>query len=90
MWLAEDGWHIVYTTTKVEGGEHHGRFITMAYKPVGKGARGGRKGAQEWERTYLRAFSTRKAAKVRAVALYRQHSPRWDAAHPTGQEPETT
>lgn len=81
-WLAEDGWYVIYTTSKVQGGEHDGRYLTMAYKPVGQGARGGRATAQEWERVYLRAFTTRKAAKARAVALWRQHSPKWNAAHP--------
>jgi len=78
-WTAEDGWLIGYTTSRVEGGPHHGRFVTMTYKPTGAGARSGN--AERWERTYVRAFATRKAAKARALALYRQHSPKWDAKH---------
>lgn len=82
MWMAEDGWVIVYTTTRVEGGPHDGRFAVIAYKPVGKGSRGGRGKATEWTRHYWRGFATRKAAKARAVALYRQHSPKWAARVP--------
>lgn len=74
-WMAEDGWMIRYTTSRVEGGPHHGKFVTQALKPYGTGSRGGRKKAQQWTETYRRAFSTRKAARARAEALYRKHSP---------------
>lgn len=77
QWSAEDGWLIVYTTERVDRGRWAGKFVTMAYKPEGKGARSGN--ASRWRRVYARAFSTRKAAKARAIALYRQHSPLWDA-----------
>lgn len=78
-WLAEDGWYIVYTTSRVVGGPHDGKFVTQALKPYGRGARSGRRGAQQWVEVYRRAFSTRKAAKARAEALYRQHSPKYRA-----------
>jgi hypothetical protein len=81
-WHAEDGWIIIYTTSRIKGGPHDGKFLTQAFKPVGKGARAGRGKAQEWEQAYRRQFSTRKAAAKRADELYRQHSPKWDAAHP--------
>jgi hypothetical protein len=77
QWSAEDGWIIVYTTERVVGGRWAGRFVTMAYRPEGKGARSGR--AEHWRRVYARPFSTRKAAKARATALYAQHSPQWSA-----------
>lgn len=77
-WSAEDGWVIAYTTARVQGGPHDGRFVTQAFKPVGKGARSGN--ASELHQVYRRAFSTRKAAKARAEQLYRQHSPKYAAA----------
>lgn len=80
MWSAEDGWIIVYTTERVDRGRWAGKFVTMAYKPTGPGARTGK--AQRWTRVYARPFATRKAAKARATDLYRQHSPRWDARYP--------
>lgn len=82
QWHAEDGWIIVYTTERVDGGPWAGRFVTMAYKPLGKGARSGRGKADRWTRVYARPFTQRKAAKARALALYREHSPRWAARHP--------
>lgn len=72
FWAAKDGWRIAYTTERITGGPFDGRFATMAYKPVGKGARTGK--ANEWRRVYYRGFSTRRAARARAEALYRQHS----------------
>ncbi len=78
-WDCEDGWVTAYTTERVRGGPHDGRFVTMLYKPTGKGSRSGK--ASEWTRTYLRAFSTRKAARRRAETLFYQHSPRRAARH---------
>jgi len=71
-----DGWLVGYTTERVHDGPPaiRGKFVAMAYKPVGKGARGGRKTAQSWERVYQRAFVQRKAARARAETMYRQHS----------------
>lgn len=86
-WEAEDGWLVSYTTSRVDGGEFSGRFLVIAHRPVGPGARSGRGAAGTWRLAYSRAFATRRAAKARAVALYRQHSPRWDARHP--QQPGT-
>lgn len=78
-WTAEDGWVIVYTTERVDRGRWAGRFVTMAYKPVGSGARSGK--AKEWRRVYARPFTKRRDARARAIDLYREHSPRWDARH---------
>lgn len=75
QWSAEDGWLVVYTTERVDRGKWAGKFVTMAYRPEGKGARSG--SAERWRRVYARAFSTRKAAKARATALYADHSPKW-------------
>jgi hypothetical protein len=78
-WQAEDGWYIIYTTTRIKGGPHDGKFVVQAMKPYGKGARSGRKGAQQWVEAYRREFSTRKLARARAEALYRKHSPKYAA-----------
>lgn len=72
LWQCPDGWIVGYTTTRVERGPDAGRFVAVAYKPVGKGARSGR--AEQHVMTYQRAFSTRQAAKARAEALYAQHA----------------
>jgi hypothetical protein len=79
QWQAEDGWLIVYTTSRVEGGEYHGKFLAMAYRPEGKGARSGK--PTQWTIAYRRPFATRKTAKARATALYYRHSPRAAARH---------
>lgn len=79
QWECEDGWIVVYTTSRVSGGPHAGRFVTMSYKPQGTGARSGQ--AVRLKRNYLRAFSTRKAAKQRALEIYYQHSPKAKARH---------
>lgn len=70
-WQAGDGWIISYTTTRVQGGPHDGKFVTRTLKPTGPGARSGQ--AETYEENYRRAFTTRRAAKARAVALYDQH-----------------
>jgi hypothetical protein len=75
QWTAEDGWLVVYTTERVDRGRWAGKFVTMLYRPEGKGARTGK--AERWRRTYSRAFSTRKAAKARALDLYADHSPKF-------------
>ena len=82
QWHAEDGWIIVYTTSRIQDGPHDGRFLTQAFKPVGPGSKSGK--AESWVVAYERAFSTRKAAKDRALALYAQHSPKWAAKHGRG------
>lgn len=80
MWEAEDGWLIGYTTSRiVGGGSRAGRFAAFAYRPIGKGAR---TDPTRWKQTYFRLFSQRKSAKARALAMFRKHSPRWDARHP--------
>jgi hypothetical protein len=77
QWPAEDGWLIVYTTEKVDRGRWEGKYVTMAYRPYGKGSRSGRGKATQWRRVYARPFSTRKAAKARALDLYAEHSPKY-------------
>lgn len=72
LWQCPDGWVVGYTTSRVERGPDTGRFVTVAYKPVGKGARSGN--ADQLVMVYERAFSTRKAAKARAEAMYTKHS----------------
>lgn len=80
LWPCEDGWIVGYTTERIKGGPHDGKFVVLGYRPVGKGSRSGK--ADEAVLTYERAFSTRRAARRRADALYRKHSPKWDAKHP--------
>lgn len=77
QWTAEDGWIIVYTTERVDRGRWAGKFVTMAYRPEGKGSRTGK--ASSWRRVYARPFATRAAAKRRAMDLYAEHSPKWAA-----------
>lgn len=79
QWTAEDGWIVVYTTERVDRGRWARKFVTMAYRPEGKGARTGK--AEQWRRVYARPFATRKAAKARAVELYADHSPKWRAKY---------
>jgi len=75
FWRAEDGWQIAYTTERVDRGRWAGKFVTMLYKPEGKGARSGK--ADRYRRTYARPFTSRKAAKARALDLYAEHSPKY-------------
>jgi len=72
LWECEDGWVVGYTTERITGGKHDGKFAAMAYKPISKGH-------TTVERVYMRAFSQRKMAKSRAVTLFGQHSPKWKA-----------
>lgn len=76
LWDCEDGWYVVYTTERIKGGPHDGKFLVQEFKPVGPGARTNPK---EWVEVYRREFSTRKAAKARWIALYRKHSPKRSA-----------
>lgn len=72
LWPCEDGWVVGYTTERITGGPHHGKFAALAYKPIAKGS-------PTVERVYMRAFSQRKMAKARAIAMYGKHSPKWYA-----------
>lgn len=81
-WDCEDGYIVRYTTSRIQGGPLHDKWAVMLYKPTGKGARSGK--ATEWKCIYKRGFSTRKAARARAEALYYQHSPKRAAAHGRG------
>jgi hypothetical protein len=74
LWQARDGWLVGYTTTKVIGGPHDGKFVAMAYKPRGEGARSG--DPSSWERVYWRGFAKRRSAKARAITLYDRHDSR--------------
>jgi hypothetical protein len=75
-WQAEDGWIIGYTTSRIVGGPHAGKFLVQAFRPYGKGAR---TNPSQWRVVYEREYATRKAAKARALVLYGQHSPKWAA-----------
>jgi hypothetical protein len=83
-WACEDGWYVFYTTSKVIGGSHDGKFLVQAFKPVGKGSRSGKGKAEQWVEAYSRAFVKRQAAKNRALELFAQHSPKWAARHGRG------
>jgi hypothetical protein len=74
LWDCPDGWIVGYTTEPVHDGppDITGKFVTLAYKPIGKGARSGK--PTEWERVYRRGFAKRKTARARAEALYEKHS----------------
>jgi len=88
IWDCEDGWLVGYTTERVRGGGVlEGTFAVLAYKPIGKGARGGRRTATEWKRVYVRGFAKRKTARARAEVLYYRHSPRIAARHGRGGAP---
>lgn len=76
-WECEDGWVVGYSTGRIhDSHEHDGKFAAVAWKPNSK------KDATMWHIAYFRAFTKRKDAKARALALYRKHSPRWAARHP--------
>lgn len=79
LWQAEDGWVIAYTTSRVQGGPHDGKFLARALRPGGKGARSGN--PEYVKETYRREFASRKSAKKRAVQMFAQHSPRWAEKH---------
>jgi hypothetical protein len=80
-WLCEDGWVVEYTTTRVVGGPHDGKYVVVEFRPYGKGSRGGRKTARQWKRAYWRGFAKRKDARARAETLYWRHSPSRAARH---------
>lgn len=66
----KDGWRIAYTTTRAVGGKHDGKFVVMAYKPYGRGARSD---PHQWELVYHRGFVKRNSARDRSIALWKQH-----------------
>ena len=78
-WECEDGRIVMYTTSRVQGGPHDGRFLAQLFTPETGGA--------GYTETTRREFATRKAAKSQAVRWYRKHSPKWAARHPTPTEP---
>ena len=58
LWECKDGWIVGYTTSRVLRGPHVGKFVTVAYKPIGKGARSGT--ADLHQMVYERAFTNRR------------------------------
>ncbi len=82
----EDGWVIKRSVVPAEGGLHDGKYVVLGYRPVGPGARQGRGAARRWALAYHRGFKLRRGAKARAVALWREHCPTWDAKHPKADQ----
>lgn len=79
MWLCEDDWIVIYTTTRIEGGPHDGKFLAQLFKPTGPGARTGT--PNEWREAKRRVTATRNVAKKRATSWYYQHSPKTAQRH---------
>lgn len=73
LWPCEDGWIVGYTTERVSGGPHHGKFVALAYAPTSQQTLD----EGSLTRTYWRSFTKRRLAKARAVELFKQHSPKW-------------
>lgn len=73
-----DGWTIARSFGRVVGGKHHGKYLVLAYKPVGPGSRSRnpRRTAAEWALAYSRGFASRKASISRAETLFLQHDAR--------------
>lgn len=80
QWSCEDGWLVTYTTSRVKGGPHDGKFVMQVHKPVGPGARTGK--ATRWVEVHRSVGATRKTVRKRALAQFKKHSPRWAAKHP--------
>lgn len=78
QWECEDGWLVLYTTERITGGPHDGKFLCQAFKPYGKGAR---TNPQHWKEVYRREFAKRKSARARAEVLFYKHSPKRAAKH---------
>lgn len=75
-WTCEDKWVVGYTTERItKSRDHDGKWAVLAWKPDSK------KDPSRWEIVYFRTFSTRKAAKKRAIEVYAKHSPRWAKRH---------
>lgn len=90
MWDCEDGWYVVYTTGRIVGGPHDGKFLTLLYKPVGQGAR---TKPSEWICVKKVQSATRKGARARAERWFYQHSPKTKERHmrePSPQRMEET
>lgn len=73
-WHCEDGQVVRYTTSRVQGGPHDGRFLAQLFAPEADGL--------EYVEASRREFATRKAAKAQALRWYRKHSPKWSRRHP--------
>ena len=75
MIMCADGWRVGWSPWPVKTGEHAGRFVTVAYKPVGFGARSGN--PAEWRlvtvhparhrRTYSRLHSAHRLPSLYAL-----------------------
>lgn len=83
QWRCEDGWLVTYTTSRIVGGPHAGKFLMQVHKPVGKGARTGK--ATRWVEVHRSVASTRKTARARALAQFKKHSPKWAVRHPNAR-----
>lgn len=79
QWRCDDGWVVMYTTGRVVGGPHDGKFLTVLYKPVGPGARTNQ--ANEWREAKRVQSSTRKTARARAERWFYEHSPKTKEKH---------
>lgn len=86
IWECEDGWRVIYSTERISEGPYAGKFLCLAYKPVGPGSRSGRDNAGKWKRVYIRDFRTRKSARARALDLYYTHSPKHEPIDLTDRE----
>ena len=75
QWNTEDGWVVMYTTSRVVGGKHAGTFIAQSFRPD-------RKHKGEYIQDVRMICDTRAAAKKWATRWYREHSPKWDAKYP--------
>jgi len=82
-WMTEDKWIVSYTTKRIRAGTMSGLFAVFLYQPRGKGSRSGN--PARWERVKVERCDTRREARARALAFYREHSPKWSAKHP-GEE----
>lgn len=78
FWQCEDGYIVSYTTTRVNGGPFHNKWVVQLYRPVGKGSR---TNPEQWKVTYRQGYATRKTTRSRAFSLYYRHSPKAAARH---------
>jgi hypothetical protein len=67
-WQTPDGAMFIYTTEKMGDG----KYASAIYQPTGKGSRKGKRFVTSWRITREVHHATRKAAKARALTLYRK------------------
>lgn len=72
-----DGWIFGYTIDPTDP-IMEGRYASLVWKPVGKGARSGKGRAERWDPvpTLFGIHRTKRQAKARAARLWRQHEAR--------------